>query len=393
MKKSRSTCFMKIAVALSLLLPLSVTAQVPLPNGCSIDVKYNGEKTLICKPEPWNGDLVVYAHGYVAPQKELELPTEELKLDDETFVPAILMGMGYAFATTSFSTNGYAVKEGARNINALVDRFKETYPTTDHVLVLGASEGGLIATMLMEKYPNTYDGGLALCGPVGGMPYQIRYMADFRVVFDYFFEDVFDFGATEADETAWAAWETYKAVIEGDTLFDPHSTNQLFNVVGAAQGPTVEDRAKAAQDLLAYNILGYKDLKEKAKGNPYDNRWRWYTGSDNDLRLNMGVERVRAKWRAKQYIRKYYKPTGDLQKPLVTLHTTKDPIVPYRHELLYALRTFAKGNGTNLVSLPAFSYGHCSLTPEQVLGSFGLLVWMSTGTLPDDFETYLESMQ
>ena len=381
-----------ILIALLLSLPLLSVAETTLPN-CYSQEHSSGEKTLICKPKMWNGDLVVYAHGYVAPQKGLELPIDELTLDDGTLVPEILMGMGYAFATTSFSTNGYAVKEGAININALVEVFKTHNPGTKHVLVIGGSEGGLIATMLIEKYPNIYDGGLALCGPLGGMPYQIQYMTDFRVVFDYFFEEVFSFGAVEVPEDAWQAWGSIYEVIQGEIIADPDSTKQLFDVVGVAQGPTEDDIVEAAQDLLAYNIMGYNDLKDKARGNPYDNRWRWYRGSGDDLELNWRVERIKADRRAKRYVKKYYKPTGNLKKPLVTLHTTSDPIVPYRHELLYFLRTLAKRNCKNLVARPAFAYGHCNFTAEQVIGSFGILVWMSTGSLPFDFEAYLESMQ
>lgn len=392
---------MSIVVVLLLSLPLLVTANDGMwnPHLCEIKVKESGEKTVICIPPVWNGDLVVYAHGYVAPQEELELPTDELMIDDETFVPAILMGMGYAFATTSFSTNGYAVKEGASDINALVEAFTIQIPT-NNVFVLGASEGGLIATMLVEKYPETYDGGLALCGPVGGMPYQIQYLADFRVVFDYFFKGVFHFGAIEADEEDVEDWDAvYMPAIEGRILSGLHSTKtkQLFEVVNVPEGPTDGDIVEAAQDILKYNIKGFNDLIEKAGGNPYDNRWRWYRDSDNDWKddwkMNLHVERVQGDSEAKQYVRDYYKPTGDLKKPLVTLHTEEDPIVPYRHELIYFLRTLAKGNSTNLVSFPASSYGHCNFTPPQVLGSFCTLVWMSPGTLPDVCKAYLESMQ
>ncbi len=228
----------EIAVALLLLLPLFAAAETIWPDGC-IDSEKNDEKILVCLPKTgWNGDLVVYAHGYVSPQEELALPIDELMLDDGTSVPGILMGNGYAFATTSFSTNGYAIKEGANDINALVEAFKTDHPSTNHVLAVGASEGGLIVTMLIERYPEIYAGGLALCGPLAGMPYQIRYMADFRVVFDHFFENVFNFGAVEVPEDAVEKWDVYEEAIESAILGNSGSVDQLFNVVGVARGPT-----------------------------------------------------------------------------------------------------------------------------------------------------------
>lgn len=391
----------RLLFASLLALPVLAQSETLWPDGCTVDEKPGGEKTLVCKPEPavWNGDLIVYAHGYVAPQEPLALPGDELTLDNGSLIPEILMGMGYAFATTSYSVNGYAVKEGADDMNALVDDFKSSAENAglDHIFVAGGSEGGLIAAMLMEKHPDTYDGGLALCGPVGGMPYQIRYLEDFRVVFDYFFQDVFGFGAVEVPLDAWEDWDAiHKPAIESALTSDPHLVDQLFNVVGVARDPVevaMESTVEASHDILAYNIKGLNDLTDKAGGNPYGNLWRWYRGSDNDWRLNLGVERVRADNRARSYLRNYYRPSGNLQNPLVTLHTTRDPIVPYRHELFYAARVFARGNAEHLVALPVFRYGHCSFTEEQVMGAFGVLVWMSTGALPSDFETYLETMQ
>ena len=39
--------------------------------GCSEGVMEHGALYRICFPSTWNGDLVLYAHGYVAPHREL----------------------------------------------------------------------------------------------------------------------------------------------------------------------------------------------------------------------------------------------------------------------------------------------------------------------------------
>src|SRR3954454_2876543 len=57
----------------------------------------SGEITLISKPDNWNGDLILYAHGYVSPYLPLSLPTEA-----NAYVP-LFASLGYAFATTSYS--------------------------------------------------------------------------------------------------------------------------------------------------------------------------------------------------------------------------------------------------------------------------------------------------
>ena len=60
-------------------------------------------------PEAWNGDLVVYAHGYVPDLGQpVAIPTDQLTLNG-IFVPDLINSLGYAFAVTSYSANGLAV--------------------------------------------------------------------------------------------------------------------------------------------------------------------------------------------------------------------------------------------------------------------------------------------
>src|SRR5215210_543891 len=46
--------------------------------GCTDGMLEHGALYRICFPAAWNGDLVVYAHGYVAPSRELALPEDEI---------------------------------------------------------------------------------------------------------------------------------------------------------------------------------------------------------------------------------------------------------------------------------------------------------------------------
>jgi pimeloyl-ACP methyl ester carboxylesterase len=242
--------FIRLALAcvfaLSLSLPVVVHAQEDPWDllGCvkdslpSHDPQYPANQEIVtCIPEPWNGHLVIYAHGYVAPQRPLALPTVELTLLDGTFLPKEALKLGFAFATSSYHKNGYAVKQARKDLNDLLQHFKTLVPpkSLQKVFITGASEGGLIATMLVEKHPGKYDGGLALCGPVGGAPYQINYLGDFRVVFDYFFPDVFPFGTVDVPPDAFEDWETlYVLTIAGAMASPPGATPQLFSVTGAA---------------------------------------------------------------------------------------------------------------------------------------------------------------
>jgi hypothetical protein len=106
-------------------------------------------------------------------------------------------------------------------------------------------------------------------------------------------------------------------------------------------------------------------------GVPFDNRDRWY---DDSRRLNRGIERVTGDPYAMEYLRAFYQATGELHKPLVTLHNWNDPYVSFRHEEIYAQWVHEQGHGQNLTVLPIPGFGHCNFEPWQVLGAFLLLL-------------------
>ena len=364
------------------------------------------EKTLVCVPHPddWNGTLVVYAHGYVAPQKPLALPTEELGRVTGPGEPTLierLLDWGFAFATTSYSKNGYALEQADADLDALVDEFAAGYgPLPVQVLLVGASEGALITIQQIEQDPlERYQGGLALCGPVAGMPYQVKYLGDFRAAFDHFFPEVFGFGTVDlprfsTHDAALDAWSIYTPTISSAILDHPFRTNQLFRLTRAArawsdpQGTAVE----TALDVLFYNFFGMRDAIETMGGVPYDNEDTRYWGSFNDWRLNRNVEHVAGDDEALRYTEDFYEPTGEVSRPLVTLHTTHDPAVPYRHQLTYADRVRRSGSEGNVTQIPVLRYGHCEFSAEEVLGAFGLLVHQTGGTTVPALEAYRLSL-
>jgi pimeloyl-ACP methyl ester carboxylesterase len=383
-----------IVCLLVLSLPAVAHADDPWPSLACNESELGAQQILICTPPPaqWNGQLVVYAHGYVEPQMPLALPAEELgrlTLPGGTTVVDFLLSQGYAFATSSYSKNGYAVWQAGKDLNALVRHFKtKVLPNAGmlkKVLIVGGSEGALIATMLVEKHPGIYDGGLAMCGPTGGMPAQLQYLGHFRVVFDAFFPQVFRnpppntglpaFGMTDVPEDAWLYWDVYEQVavplaMQGDIL----AVQQLFAVTGAAFDPLdLTSYGVTALQVLRYSVWGTPDMIATAGGMPYDNQDTVYVGSLDDPALNAVVERVDADGQARAYARRAYQPTGKLKRPLVTLHNEDDPAVPYWHEEIYAALAAPSGQFFPYPYPLASDYGHCEFTPDEVLGAFGML--------------------
>lgn len=345
---------------------------------CVDGVQKSGALYRICVPASWNGDLVAYAHGYVAPGRPLRIPDDEV---GGRTISEIINEQGYAFATTSYSKNGLAIKEGVEDIVDLVYIFARTNRQPRFTYLVGASEGGLVTSLSIEKFPKIFNGGLPACGPIGDFRQQINYFGDFRVVFDYFFPNVLPPDPTRIPQEVMDNWDTtYVPRIRAAIKADPNATRQLLSVTRASTDPTDPSSVEATVlGLLWYNVFATNDAVAELGGQPFDNARRIYFGSDNDLQLNRGVRRVSAEQAALDEIEANYQTTGRLASHVVTLHTTGDPIVPYWQELRYIAKAQASRSIPFLAHIPVVRYGHCNFTAPEVLSAFGVLVFRVSG--------------
>lgn len=380
------------------LLPMgTAAAQDELPPGiCTDETQENGAIYRVCMPtSAWNGDLVIYAHGYVSPYAEIAIPEDQMSLPDGTYVPFKINEMGYAFATTSYPTNGLAVLDAIQDIRALRTYFKRTQGTPAHIYLIGVSEGGLITTLSIERYPREFSGGMAACGPVGDFNRQINYWGDFRLLFDYFFPTLLPPEPFAVPDELIAFWEqpipnvglSYQQMVGAALLNDMTyngglATQQLLATARAPVDPADPNSiGETILGLLWYNVNATNEGLVRLNGNPYDNRYRRYSGSLDDLTLNATITRFTPDIPALKTIASY-QTSGRLSRPLVTLHTTGDPIVPYWHETLYRSKTILRGSWYRHVNIPIARYGHCNFEVNELLGGFAVLSFMTTGRLP-----------
>jgi hypothetical protein len=163
----------------------------------------------------------------------------------------------------------------------------------------------------------------------------------------------------------------YAAQAKAALLAYPAKTAQLIRVT---QIPTGPDPAQSVIDVLWYNIVATNDAILKLGGNPFDNHFRWYFGSNGDLLLNLKVQRFKADDAALRAIAAGYQTTGRFQVPLVTLHTTGDNVVPFGHELIYATKITLHGSLSNFVGLPVARCGHCSFTPAEAVTGLAVML-------------------
>src|SRR5262249_3119498 len=126
----------------------------PTPGACQRGVLPSGALSLICIPaSQWNGDLVVWGHGYTAFNAPLDF--QSLTLPDGTDLPTLVQSLGFAFATTSYRTNGLAILEGVGDVQELIAAFPALAGRAPgHIYMTGGSEGGIVSTLLVERSPN-----------------------------------------------------------------------------------------------------------------------------------------------------------------------------------------------------------------------------------------------
>ncbi len=328
----------------------------------------NGAKFRIDVPENWNGGLVIYCHGY----NPLPVTYKEGKLPP---VFEVFTNQGYALAQSGYASGGWAVEQAVTDIQSLRRYFTTKYGKPKETYITGHSMGGFLTMLMIEQYPEAFDAGLALCGPLAPANYFMRSAFDARVVFDYYFP-----GALPPPDKVPGDFRFTKEVAEKLTaLLDasPEKAASLRRYSGAHTNQDIAGTTGFITDML-------RELQERAGGNPFDNRATIYETPEPDYNaLNDGVKRYAATPRAAEYIRTWYTPTGKLERPLLAIHTTYDPLVPVRIPDMYPSIVDRARSTDMFVQQYVHHDGHCAILPSEIaLGFSELREWKTSGVKP-----------
>lgn len=386
------------AVAALAKIPTGTPAACPLgTTGAEGTLPGSDALYLICVPPGYDastGSLVVYSPGFVPPQFPLVIRDDEI---GGRPVSAIVTGLGFAFATTSYRSNGVIVVDATHDVQRLVAQFRELYgPVGGKVFGVGASEGGLITVLAAERQPRLFDGALALCPPIGSFRRQLDYFNDFRTLFDAFFnqpgQDPLIPGSVVAvppEVTSTFATEYQAFTASGGAVIGPFIGRLL---AALAANPTVTAQFLTAAGVgyllqqppatigftvirvLSYNVLGSTDAQQILGGQPFDNSATDYGAPGPDA-LDLLVARFTADQPALSHMQAKFETTGRLTVPVVTLFNTEDPVVPFFHQALFQAKVEAAGAADLLTQrTSAVAFGHCVFGPGEAEGAFGLLV-------------------
>jgi pimeloyl-ACP methyl ester carboxylesterase len=334
----------------------------------------NGAAFEIQIPANWNKKLVMYAHGYESP----ETPRNQLKPNS---VLNVFLERGFATARSSYNRVGWALPEGIDNTEELRKAFIKKYGKPDSTFVTGHSMGGGVTVATIEKFPKEYSGGLALC-PLSARPYEQTQRAfDSYIVFNALFGDLMP---PVADVMSGKAPSVFMGSF-------PEKMKKAYEIVA---------KAKAKPDVLTefmthYNvkmkdlpfILTFmdgvlRDLATQIGGNPFDNTNTLYIGFPDDWEVNKKVERVSATASSQRLTT--YDRTGIVDKPLVMMHTSYDPIIPPQYGIdKYDNLVHEKHKEQNLKVFLTNGQGHCVFSNDQTGIAFDALRdWAKSGKKP-----------
>ncbi len=325
----------------------------------------NGANFRLEVPANWNNGLVMYCHGYALAGSTPNLESGKPLRD-------VFLSRGFAVAQSAYSVQGWAVKEAVEDTEALRRYFVSKYGQPKETIVLGHSMGGVITLATIEKYPEVYDGALPMCGPLNvslnGLQDRVF---DMLVTFDYVFPNVV--GAL-VNLPKGARLEQAKAKAALDAAPDKAATfAKRYSIV-------VND----LPGTLAFWYEINREMQVRAGGNPFDNRNTLYDGFDDDAAVNRGVKRYAADAKAREYLRQHYAPTGRIADPVLTMHTTYDPLIPGRYVSEYNSIANVAGTQDLFVAKFVVAKGHCTFTPAQTGTAFEeLLKWVREKKKPE----------
>ena len=356
----------------------------------------NGAGWRVEIPDNWNGDLVLYAHGYAGTGAQLGVQNPSLAFRTH------LLGRGYAWAASSYRANGYVPGTGAEDTHELLKIIKQevklngTKPKVNRVYLYGVSMGGHVVGHMIERWGNSYAGALPTCGVMGD-----------NELFD-FFQDMYILAETLAGNTpvviptpadyftnpqqGWLVTRTklgtpypsvltpagvqFKQIIENLSGGDRPIYDQgfvggsggdfAFNFGSAVAGPGRENLETVYQ-LDTDPALSAEEQRFNASivRVPLDKQVRDKHGIFNSATSSPYLE-------------------GKFKIPVLTLHTLGELFVPFHMEQIYARRASAAGNDHLLVQRAIRGRAHCEFLPAELTVAFDDLVnWVVNGVKPE----------
>jgi hypothetical protein len=363
----------------------------------------NGAAYRVEVPANWNGKLVMYAHGYAGTGAALGVSNPSIR--------RWLVQNGYAWAASSYSKNYYDVRVGVEDTNALALEFNKIAANNGRVLaaptrtyITGHSMGGHITGAAIEaeaaataKNKVKYHGAVPMCGVMGDAELFNQFAA---------------MQVTAQALAGQAAYDTakfadIKAGVDA-TLFTtfpsvPTATGLKYlsvvkNITGGPRPLFDQGVAFGGSFGSAYGTFGSDGTVTGILNKSVLDTTAYTYTIDGDAAgttaLNAAAQKLKGTTDANRLRRDGLRwipvINGEINIPVVSIHTLGDLFVPFSMEQVYQKKVAAKGNSAWLVQRAIRGASHCDFTvAEQVEAFDAMIKWERDGIKPtgDDVVT------
>ncbi|HUQ22245.1 MAG TPA: hypothetical protein VM049_04455 [Gaiellaceae bacterium] len=389
----------KMLIAVVAALALAVPAATAAPTVLTGEL--GGAPYRIVVPEKWNGTLVVHAHGYRdAADHPGEVADRSAPASPDPALEPSLLAQGYAIAGSAYKSNGWAVQDGITDTKALVSYFREAVGKPNRTLLWGFSMGSLVTLSLAEQTAGHFDGYLAACSVGAGATRAW----DGALVTSAAYNAAFGWPAS------WGSIGDVRDDLDFDTEALPKLFGEVLNPLNFGKFEFIRLVTGAAP--LAFPAPSYPswiltnmyfatearaELERRAGGPVVQNLTHVYSlsAADKGYLATLGVNadallatmnagrNISAPPSSRNYVEHWADYSGKIKKPLLTLHTRTDTLVPVSHESAYAATVAAAGRSDLLAQTFTSGIGHCAFTGGQLLTALGALdSWVATGNRP-----------
>ena len=372
----------------------------------------DGATYLIEVPTHWNGTLFLYSHGYVTPGAAN--PATDV---GDPATRAFMLGSGFALAGSSYATTGWAIQQALPDQIAVLEIFNKTVAHPKRTIAWGHSLGGMITAGLIQRYPEKFDAALPMCGVLSGGVATWNTALDGAFAFKSLLAPGSGLQVVNITDPMGNLdlSEGYLAAAQGT------AQGRARIALGAALGdtpgwftplspePATTDYASQEMNQFLWDqqvdfpfVFAFRaELEARATGNP-----SWNTGVDfrqqlaksidlpevvalyeaagldldSDLETLNRAARVSADPPAFEYLKNNITYNGQINFPVLTLHTKGDGLVVVENESAYRHVVDEEGNGELLRRDFIDRAGHCAFTPAETIAAVEkLLDRLNTG--------------
>ena len=337
-------------------------------------------------PARWNGDLVMYAHGFRGQGTVLTVDPPPFGLREK------LVAEGYAWAASSYYDNGYDVRAGVLSTHDLADFFQELVDEPNDVFLVGVSMGGHVTGRSVEQFPEFYAAAMPMCGVLGDnhlfdvfvdqnlVAQDLAGISDYPATADYLTTKVPQIeaklgltGLLPTGSPTTSAGLQYRSIVIDRTGGDRPGAANAFSFWYSFHFPFTL-WAPDNGGTLAQNPgrLGTNVGTVYAPNAPFD-----VNGTVTRVAPADPVSRASRRLTASPQI------AGRPNVPVLSLHDLGDLFVPFSMEQFYAANAAAHHRSRFVVQRAIRAAGHCEFSASEAGAAWDdLVAWQHGGPRP-----------